>query len=289
MNKIAIIVNPKSGQGRRNNRVDLIRSAIPKDISYDILLWEKAEQKDELFSRALQDDYAIVAAAGGDGTVNMVASALSGSGKTLAIIPFGSGNGLARHLRIPLDTVKATQLLGSGRTQVIDACFLNEKPFFCTAGVGFDAHIGKLFAESKLRGMLSYAAMTVKEVLLYKPGHYKLTIDGISSEHPAFLVTFANAAQYGGDAYIAPLADIGDGMIDVTIIHPFSLLRGIPIAFRMFAHNLQHSSAVCMLRGKHIVLERSAPGPVQYDGEPDIMGERLEITIRPGALKVLVP
>jgi len=295
MRKIAFIVNPKSGQSRKQNRAELIRSHIPPGVLYDILLWENPGQITELFRKALEGDYDVVAAAGGDGTVNMVATALAeataeGNKKSLAIIPFGSGNGLARHLRIPLDTSKAVALAVNGRIQAIDVCKINGKSFFCTAGVGFDAHIGKLFAESRLRGMISYAGMTLQEVLRYRPGKYKLTIDGKAlPEFQAFLVTFANAAQYGGDAYIAPLADIQDGLLDVTIIHPFPLLKGIPIVFRMFANNLQHSSKTTMLKGKHILLERSAPGPVQYDGEPDVMGEKIEVTIHAGGLQVIAP
>jgi diacylglycerol kinase (ATP) len=295
MRKIAFIVNPKSGQSRKQNRAELIRSHIPPGVLYDILLWERQGQIAELFRKALEGDYDVIAAAGGDGTVNMVATALaeaavSGNEKSLGIIPFGSGNGLARHLGIPLDTGKAVRLVAGGKAKSIDVCRMNDKPFFCTAGVGFDAHIGKLFAESRIRGMISYAGMTLQEVLRYQPGKYKLTIDGKTlPEFKAFLVTFANAAQYGGDAYIAPLADIQDGLLDVTIIHPFSLLRGIPIVYRMFANSLQHSSQTTMLKGKHILLERSAPGPVHYDGEPDMMGERIEVTIRQGGLQVIVP
>ncbi len=287
MRKIAFIVNPKSGQSHKNNRVDLIRKSMPEGIPYDLLVWEKREQKEELFKKALEGDYTIIAAAGGDGTVNLVAAALIGTGKTLGIVPFGSGNGLARHLGIPLQPEKSIRLLATGESRNIDACYLNGRPFFCTAGAGFDAHIGKLFAESRVRGMISYASMTLKEVFLYKPGKYKLTVDGQTSEHKAFLVTFANAAQYGGDAFIAPLADIADGIIDITVIKAFPLLTGLPIVYRMFARSLHHSHRVTMLKGKHIILERTEPGPVHVDGEPDVMGTRLEVTIQPSALKVI--
>jgi len=295
MRKIAFIVNPKSGQGRRLNRAELIRQSLPSGAACDILLWEKPEQKDQLFRQALEGDYDTIAACGGDGTVNMVAAAVAkasaaGLTKSLAIIPFGSGNGLARHLGIPLETKKAVELAYSGTLRSIDVCALQDKPFFCTAGVGFDAHIGKLFAESRFRGMISYAGMTLKEVIRYKPATYTLTVDG-KTQPPlsAFLIAFANAAQYGGDAYVAPLADIQDGIIDITIIHPFPLLLGLPVVFRMFAGSLQHSRHVTLLKGKHIVLERQKPGPVHYDGEPDMMGTRLEITIQPGALSVITP
>jgi diacylglycerol kinase (ATP) len=289
MKKVAFIVNPKSGQHRSQDRARLIQSLVPEGLDYDILIWERREQKEELFRQALSGQYNIVAAAGGDGTVNTVAASLSDTNIALAIIPFGSGNGLARHLRIPMDTEKALQLLKTGQERRIDMCEINQKKFFCTAGVGFDAHIGQLFAESKSRGMSTYAKMIISQLATYKPHKFILTIDGIVSEHEAFLITFANAAQYGGNAYIAPLADIEDGQIDISIIHPFPLLKGLPIAFRMFNKSLHHSNYVQMLRGKNIILERVEPGPMHYDGEPDIMGTRLDVKIHPSALKVIVP
>ncbi|MFI5151145.1 MAG: diacylglycerol/lipid kinase family protein [Bacteroidia bacterium] len=289
MKKVAFLVNPTSGVNKHLDRVEMIRSFCPPSLSYDILLWEKRDQKDELFRKALQGDYEIIAAVGGDGTVNAMASALSGTSKTLAIIPLGSGNGLARHLEIPLDTKKAIQLLETGRTRSIDTCCLNQKTFFCTAGVGFDAHIGKLFAESRKRGMSTYAAMTIRELFTYKPQTYRITVDGVSSEHKAFLIAFANAAQYGGNAFIAPMADIADGLIDVSIVSPFPVIRGFPLAYRLFTKNIHNSPLVRTLRGKHIILERVNPGPVHYDGEPDVMGDKLEITILPSSLRVLTP
>jgi diacylglycerol kinase (ATP) len=287
--KIAILVNPKSGNARRNNRVELIQEAMPAGVEYELLLWERFEQKEELFRKALSGDYRLVAAAGGDGTVNSLASALSGTQIPLAIIPFGSGNGLARHLNIPLQTAAALQLLKTGKIIRIDTCYLNDKTFFCTAGTGFDAHIGKLFAESRNRGFRTYAWMTLREIRKYSPQTYTLWIDGEQSDHNAFLVTFANAAQYGSKAYIAPQANIQDGLIDIILVPAFRFRDGLALVYHLFNKTLHTSNKVTILRGKHIILERSQAGSVQYDGEPAMMGTRLEIRIQPQTLQVLVP
>jgi len=289
MKKIAFLVNPASGAARRQDRTELIRRYCPSGIAYDILLWEKREQKEALFRQALNGDYEAVIAVGGDGTVNAVASALTGTDKALGIVPLGSGNGLARHLGIPLDPIKALGMLDKARIQKIDTCYLNQKTFFCTAGVGFDAHIGKLFAESRKRGMATYAGMTIREIFSYQPQLYKLTVDGEVSEHRAFLIAFGNAAQYGGNAYITPQADIQDGLIDISIIRPFPILKGLPLAYRLFNKNLGDSRDVLQLKGKQILLQRHGAGPVHYDGEPDVMGEKLEISIIPSSLNVLIP
>ncbi len=289
MKKVGFIINPKSGTDRKINREDLIRQFVPAGLDFEIFLWKKLEDKEELFRQAMNSDCTIIAAVGGDGTVNNVAAAVSGSQKALAIIPFGSGNGLARHLGIPTDTQAALQLLNKAKTSVIDSCYLNDKAFFCTAGLGFDAHIGKLFAESKNRGMASYAWMTLKEISAYKPVRYKLTIDGQSSVQEAFLITFANSAQYGGNAYIAPEADIQDGLIDITIIRPFPLYKGLELAYRLFNKSLAKSEYVTILKGKHIQIERIQDGPVQFDGEAAIMGNTIELRIEPSSLRVIVP
>jgi diacylglycerol kinase (ATP) len=288
MPKIAVIVNPKSGISRTKDRAAEIASLMPEGLEYDLLILQKKEPQQDLFKRILSGAYDKVAVAGGDGTVNAAATALTGTGIPLAIIPFGSGNGLARHLGIPLDIRRALLLLREGREKVIDTCYLNSKTFFTTAGVGFDAHIGKLFSESPSRGFRSYASITLSQLQSFRPEKYSLEVDGVRSEHEAFLITFANAAQYGSNAYIAPLADISDGLIDVSIIRPFPLLKGISLAFRLFSKTLHHSKGVQMLKGKHIILERQENGPVQYDGEPELMGRRLEIRIEPRSLRVLV-
>jgi diacylglycerol kinase (ATP) len=288
MPKIAVIVNPKSGMSRTKDRAAQIASLMPEGLEYDLLILQNKEPQQDLFKRILSGAYNKVAVAGGDGTVNAAATALSGTGVPLAIIPFGSGNGLARHLGIPLDIRKALLLLSEGREKSIDTCHINSKAFFTTAGVGFDAHIGKLFSESPSRGFRTYARITLSQLLAFRPDRYTLEVDGIRSEHEAFLITFANAAQYGSNAYIAPLADISDGLIDISIIRPFPLLKGVPLAYRLFSKTLQHSKEVQMLKGKHIILERSGNGPVQYDGESDMMGPRLEIRIVPRSLQVLV-
>lgn len=289
MKKIAFVINPNAGGNRKVNRLDLIRKLVPAGLDHEFFLWKKREDKDELLQNVLNSDCDIVAAVGGDGTVNSVAAAVCGTTKTLAIIPFGSGNGLARHLGIPLVPEQAIRLLNDGHTVLIDTCYLNQQAFFCTAGIGFDAHIGKLFAESKSRGISGYAWMTFKEVSTYKPSTYTLTIDGQRSEHEAFLITLANAAQYGGKAYIAPEAHIQDGMIDLTIIRPFPLVMGPGLVYKLFFKSLKSSRYVEMLRGKHIVIERNERGPIQFDGESAEMGTRLEIRIVPASLKVIVP
>lgn len=285
-----IIINPVSGGKDKKPVLEIIRKNFPKDISYEIIVWERPEQKDEIIKKIRQRNYDIVVAAGGDGTINQVAQAVIGTNSVLAIIPLGSGNGLARHLNIPLDTKKAVELIGGKAREIkIDACSVNGSYFFCTSGIGFDALIGKLFAESKTRGFFTYFKLTFSNFVKYKPQLYSLNIDGKTVSATAFLITMANASQYGNNAFIAPQADISDGYIDVVVLKPFKFWQAVFIAPKMFNKTLHLSHYVYVYKGKDITVNRSSSGPVHYDGEPAEMGTSVNYQIKQGAVRVIVP
>ena len=287
--RAGIIINPISGGKDKTPVLELIRRNFPEHIDYDIIVWERPEQKYDIIKKIQKRHYNIVVAAGGDGTINQVAQAIMNTNSVLAIIPLGSGNGLARHLNIPLDTKKAIELIGKGREILFDACTVNGNHFFCTSGIGFDALIGKLFAESKTRGFFTYFKLTLSNFIKYKPQQYTLTIDGKTVNTTAFLATFANASQYGNDAFIAPQADISDGFIDVVVLKPFNFLQAMFIGSKMFNKTLDKSPYVEVYKGQHVVLTRNASGPVHFDGEPAEMGTSIEYRISKGAVRVLVP
>jgi diacylglycerol kinase (ATP) len=287
--RAGIIINPVSGGTDKKQVLEEIRKNFPSDIEYDIIVWERPDQKEEIIQKIRERNYDIVVAAGGDGTINQVAQAIKDTDSVLGIIPLGSGNGLARHLNIPMDIKKAIALIGNGREIRIDACIVNNMPFFCTSGIGFDALIGKLFAESKTRGFLTYVRLTFSNFIKYQPQNYTLLIDGIEINSKAFLITFANASQYGNNAYIAPQADISDGFIDVVILKPFKLWQMIPIGSKMFNKTLNTSSYVEVYRGQNISVTRQKPGPVHFDGEPEEMENHIQYRISKGSVRAIVP
>ncbi|CAN5383474.1 YegS/Rv2252/BmrU family lipid kinase [soil metagenome] len=287
--KIAFIINPKSGSDKKTDRVALIKSLISDKYESEIILWNKIEDRDSIFERATSGSFDIAVAVGGDGTVSQLANALSGTNVALGIIPFGSGNGLARHLGVPIKTVEAMKLLETGVIKKIDKGNINEHSFFCTAGVGFDACIGKLFAESTSRGFWTYGKMTIAEFKSYKPEKYRLIIDGDEKEISAFLITVANAGQYGNNAWIAPKANAMDEVLHISVLLPFRWWNMIGIARKMFGKNLDASRFLKTYTGKNISILRNSEGAAHYDGEPAVMGNELIITIQPSALNVLVP
>ncbi len=287
--RIAFVINPNSGSDKKTDRVAFIKNLLSQTYYGEILPWNKISDRDEIFNRVKTGDFDIAVAVGGDGTVSQLANALAGTTIALGIIPFGSGNGLARHLGIPMKKEDAMNLLLEGVVKKIDRGIINGRSFFCTAGVGFDARIGKLFAESSKRGFWTYGKMTVSEFRAYNAETYVIDIDGKKIERNAFLMTIANAGQYGNNAWIAPKANAMDGILNISILHPFRWWNMAGIAGKMFGKKLDTSRFLETYTAKKITITRKSEGATHYDGEPEVMGVELVATIDPGALNVVVP
>ena len=287
--RIAFVINPNSGSDKKTDRVKLIRSLINYSYDSEIILWKNISDRDEIFQNVSTGEFDIAVAVGGDGTVSQLAEVLCETDVALGIIPFGSGNGLARHLGIPLKPAAAMKLLETGVVKKIDRGRINNRSFFCTAGVGFDARIGKLFAESETRGFWTYGKMTLSEFRSYKAENYSIEIDGKKLERTAFLMTIANAGQYGNNAWIAPKANVADEILHFSILLPFRWWNMVGIAGKMFGKKLDTSRFLESFTGKKITITRKSEGAIHYDGEPDFMGTELIASIDSAALNVVVP
>lgn len=242
-----------------------------------------------LATEAAEQGYYAVIAVGGDGTMNEVARSLINTHVHLGIVPFGSGNGLARHLGIPMNTEKSLLYLNTARPLRMDACTVDGIPYFCTSGVGFDAQIGHCFAEATQRGFSSYAKITLREFASYRPQRYQVTADtGLPSEVEAFMITCANASQYGNNAYIAPQADVQDGRMDVCIMRPFPLWAMPLIAYRIFTRTAYKLPWWSSVRCSEAVISRDIPGVIHLDGEPGNAGKQIVYKVLPSVLSVLV-
>lgn len=287
--KILFIVNPIAGGKDKSNFNDLIKSALPVDFEYKIIYWDDpAMDFGTLLKENSDPDTGIVAAVGGDGTVNRIAAQLLYSDIVLAIIPFGSGNGIARHLKIPMKTIKALELLQIGRVVTIDTCEINDKHYVTSAGVGFDAHISHLFSSSGTRGFFSYMRLVFMTFFSYRSRKYKLNIDGIKIKEKAFLITIANANQYGNNVIIAPNASLQDGLLDVVIMKRPNAFQSLILAVRLFNGTINKSSLIKTYQAKNVTIKRRKEGTVHYDGEHDIMQKKIDIKVLPDALKVIV-
>jgi YegS/Rv2252/BmrU family lipid kinase len=289
--KILFLINPISGTKYKGHLPGLINELIDKNIfDAEVIITKYKGEATEIVERKLAENCRYFVAVGGDGTVNEIAKVLINTPATMGIIPVGSGNGLARHLKIPLKPGRAIQTINNLKNQAIDVGVINNTPFFCTCGVGFDALIGDKFAQSKGRGLSNYVKTTISEFFNYQPEMYRITVDNDEKiEKKAFLITFANASQYGNNAIIAPKADICDGELDICILSPFRLYRAPGIGVRLFSGNIDRSPLMYCKKGNKVILERSSEGVIHFDGEPCQMGKKLEISLISKGLNIIIP
>jgi YegS/Rv2252/BmrU family lipid kinase len=266
-----------------------IAANMPTDHEYDVKIWEDLTQNEEIHNMISSGEYTKAVAVGGDGTINFVAQEAMRQNMPVGIIPLGSGNGLARHLGIPLKTSEAIKNIASGREVIIDTGVINGNIFICTTGAGFDALIGNLFSTSTERGFFTYAKMTLQQLLSYKPKEYTLNFDGKTLKRKAFILALANVNQYGNDTFIAPQADIQDGYLDICIIKPFNAFQFPMLGIRIFNRSITKSPLYEYYKTKNIEITFDGNDPVHFDGEPVIMGNKLNIEVRPASLKVIVP
>ncbi|MEG1587587.1 MAG: diacylglycerol kinase family lipid kinase, partial [Bacteroidales bacterium] len=288
--KILAIINPISGIRPKDNIPTLIHEQINSDkFDIQIAFTEYAGHATELAKKAVEDGIEYVLAIGGDGTINETAKALIHSDTALGIIPLGSGNGLARHLEIPLETSKALKIINEENVIAIDYCTANDHIFFCTAGLGFDAWISKKFAEDKHRGSLTYIKNVLAEYLRYEPRYYKIITEEGTVVEKAFLVACANASQYGNNAYIAPGANMQDGLMDITVLRPFNHLEAPVLSVQLFTKQLPKNSKIQTFRDKSVKIILEKEEVMHIDGEPIMMDKEILVKTIKGGLKILVP
>jgi len=285
--KALFIINPVSGGKRKDQVPDLIQKNLDTSLFEPTIVFTEGAMHASDLARDAVGRYQYVIAVGGDGTVNEIASAIVGTDTALGILPFGSGNGLARFLGIPMDTAGAIKTLNEERVEAIDSATLNGQCFFNMAGMGFDAHISEVFSHDKTRGFGTYVRSSFREIANYKSDTYHIDIDGVTYVREAFMLSIANSSQYGNNAHVSPCASVQDGWLDVCIIKPFPLYRFPEMGIRMFAKTAHKSKYVEIIQGKHISIKRSKDAPVHLDGEPQMMGTDVEINIVPGSLKIV--
>ena len=288
--QLMAIVNPISGTGGKGRIPGLIEQTIDKSrFDIEIRFTQAPGHATELAREAIENELYGVLAVGGDGTVNEVATALRDTTTPLGVIPCGSGNGLARHLHIPMNTEQALRVINNDIIEAVDYGTVNDRPFFCTCGVGFDAQVSYKFANEDTRGLITYVRTTINQYFHYKAQDYVITIDGQQLHEHAFVIACCNAAQYGNNAYVAPRASMKDGKIDMTIIHSFNLGEAALLGVRLFTSSIDRDRHVSIFRGHDIHIEREQEDVMHLDGEPLMMPADLHILCHPAALRVFVP
>ena len=282
-------MNPISGTASKAGIPKLIDETLNKDLfDFDIRMTERAGHASELAAEARDAGVDAVVAVGGDGTVNEVARSLVHSQTALGIIPCGSGNGLARHLMLPMNVRKSIEIINRFEIHDLDYGLINEIPFFCTCGMGFDAFISMKFAMSGKRGPITYAENVLKEGLSYQPETYQIEDETGTKRYKAFLVSCANASQYGNNAYIAPQASMSDGLLDVIIMEPFDVLDAPQISMDLFNKTLNKNSKIKTFKAKRIHVHREKPGCIHFDGDPTMTDAEVDISLQEKGIKIIV-
>ena len=288
--KVCLIINPVSGTESKKNIPEEVAAAFDQK-KYDVIIRITGypDHATEIAREAVKNRFTYVLTAGGDGTVNEVAKALVHSETTLGIIPFGSGNGLARELGIPMDSEKAIDIILKGNRRTIDYGVANDHIFFCTCGFGFDAFISDRFAEEKKRGPLGYVRNILESAVDFKSEEYELTYDEGTITERAFVLTCANASQYRNEAYIAPGASMDDGKMNVSLLKPLHALEIPQTTLQLFTKNIDKNSKMTTLITQKLTIKRTRAGMMHVDGEPVETEKEIAVKIVPGGLRVFAP
>lgn len=278
--KIFLIINKYAGHKEGAKAIDIVVPYLEKkDYLVEYSFTQHPGHATELASKASSDGFNLVVAVGGDGTVNEVAQGLIGSSTPIGIIPMGSGNGLARELGISMNMHQSARILIDGKNLHLDVCRLNDQRFLCTSGIGFDAMIADKMSKASSRGFLKYVQLVVQESLNYKPLDVRMKIDGVLIAEPVFLITFANASQFGNNAYIAPGASMTDGLIDVVVVKKFPKIWMPVFAVALFTKLIPKLPFVECYKAKKIDLETVNTTVFHFDGEPGSFNVPVNITL----------
>ena len=285
--KILFIINPISGVRKKGNLPELIDKHIDKDqFDYKISMTEYRKHAKQLAYQSALEGYDIVCAVGGDGSVHEVGTALIGTSTKLAIIPAGSGNGLARHLNIPLNIAKAIQNINEMNVMQMDTVLVNDKPFLNAGGYGFDALIAKKFNDSPKRGFSSYVKLIFKEFMRYNPVNVTIDVNGEVKQLPVLLCTIANASEFGNGFCVSPKSDITDGKIELCLLKPFSFWSAPRLAYQFFRKKSDRSrfaEIISFEKARITLSEKMA----HYDGEPFDVRSVLNVQVVPKSLNIL--
>lgn len=287
--KICFIHNPISGTRRSGKLEDLIRDHLDLD-KFDYALRETARPKDamRLASEAVRDGFDIVVAVGGDGTINEVLQGMGTNPVILGVIPVGSGNGLARHLGIPLEPDKAIRAINQMNLKDIDIASINGYPFISIAGLGFDARVANQYNKLKKRGFYGYARIIAKEFFRYREREFVLTFNDMQITRKALLLSVANSNQFGYNTIIAPHARSDDGLLEIVITRKFPIGELPRMAGLLFTGKIDQSPYIETYKAREIFILRKRGKRVNIDGEAVRMGREIFIRIQPSFLKVIV-
>lgn len=285
--KALFIINPISGTGKQRHVETYIKQHLSQELfEYEIEYTIGPGHATTLARKAAKSGLDLVVGVGGDGSINEIAKGLIGTKTTLGIVPMGSGNGLAGHLNIPLQTISAIACINHYQTRLIDTVQINNQNFLNIAGIGFDAKVSLEFSNYGRRGLLSYLKIVLMHLPQYKPKEYLMMIDGRMFKEKAFLICFANSGQYGNNVYIAPSAKIDDGFLDLLIVRDFPPHATPRLVFDLISRTIESSKYIHVIKCKHVKIMDDQV-QMHIDGEPLEMRGTIDVNVIPRSLNVV--
>lgn len=288
--KVCFIINPRSGsKGKEHYEADILRTIDRNKIDVSIRYTEAPQHATAIAAQCAKEDFNIVVAVGGDGSVNETGAGLIGTNTTLGIIPTGSGNGMARHLKIPVNFIKAVDVINRCSIELIDSLAVNDRFCIGTIGVGFDAYIAHLFSKADARGYSTYVKLVLSKFSKYPGKDYTIQLDGQLIQQNCFLLTFANSSQFGNNAVIAPFADVKDGIIDISIMKKFPGYIAPSLIYRLLHNSIHNSKYFSGYKAKEIIIKNPTTMEGHIDGEPVLFDGDIKIKILPQSISVAVP
>lgn len=288
---LLFIVNPISGIGKQKKIEELLKNHLDSSlIDYEVRYTERVHHGTDLARAAVQEGcFDAIVAVGGDGSVNDVVSGIAGTDMTLGIIPCGSGNGLARNLKIPLTPIHAIEMMNRLQTAVIDTITMNDRVIASIAGIGFDALVARRMKEAKVRGLQAYAKIIMSDYPTYKEHTFRLRIGEREVERKAWFISFANSNQFGYNTAIAPLAKLDDGLIDICIVDKIPLIHLPLTAPLLYLNHFELSQHVEIFKAHEVIVHNNDDEWVNIDGEGERIGKELHFRNNKKSLRVLVP
>ncbi|MDP4185737.1 MAG: diacylglycerol kinase family lipid kinase [Bacteroidota bacterium] len=292
MRKLFFIINPISGNGKNTSLEKFISSNLVRqtEIQYEIRHTLHGGHASELTREALDHHFDAVIVAGGDGTINEVASHLVNTNTALGIIPVGSGNGVARHFKVPFNIKKNLDMIIRGKTTLLDVGTANNKIFLSNAGLGYDAAVIKDYAYQQRHGFISYFFSAIRSTFFFSVPKVHLSVNGNAFPVNAFFFSALNGSQFGYNISLDRNARTDDGLLDFVILDTKSRLKAIFVAICVLFKGKPRLEGFTTVHSQNATVH--FPGQrlsLQIDGEPSVVEDQLEFKVLPGAIKVIVP
>ena len=287
MKKILFIVNTILEGKKEAGIAAIVNREIDKNNFYPEIFYSEYPGHTAEIAKNHINDFDIIVAVGGDGTVNEVARSMIHTDKVLAIVPVGSGNGLARSLKIPLKVPEAVRLINEVHIKTIDTGTINDLPFFHMAGIGFAAEVVQCYASLGNHGMAVYLKQVIRTFLNYKSSDYKVKINDTEYHDSFFLIDFANVSQWGYNAHISPGADPFDGQLNVSMLSAFPKIIIPVLALRLFLNNIHRSRYMQIKTCTEANVQNADETWGHIDGDPVRFEGNIRVSIKPASLKII--